>query len=33
MFFLDRQNGWLVGGYGLILHTTDGGETWLPCFG
>jgi photosystem II stability/assembly factor-like uncharacterized protein len=32
MFFLDRQNGWLVGGYGLILHTTDG-EMWLPCFG
>jgi photosystem II stability/assembly factor-like uncharacterized protein len=33
MSFLDQQNGWLVGGYGLILHTTDGGGTWLPCFG
>jgi photosystem II stability/assembly factor-like uncharacterized protein len=31
--FSNRQNGWLVGGYGLILHTTDGGATWLPCFG
>jgi photosystem II stability/assembly factor-like uncharacterized protein len=31
--FFDAQNGWLVGGYGLILRTTDGGKTWVPCFG
>jgi photosystem II stability/assembly factor-like uncharacterized protein len=31
--FSDRQNGWIVGGYGLILRTTDGGTMWLPCLG
>ena len=31
--FVDDQNGWIVGGYGLILHTTDGGKTWLPAVG
>jgi len=31
--FLDKNNGWIVGGYGLILHTTDGGKSWLPSFG
>lgn len=31
--FVDKDNGWIVGGYGLILHTTDGGKTWLPCVG
>lgn len=31
--FVDEQNGWIVGGYGLILHTTDGGESWLPSLG
>ncbi len=31
--FLDKDNGWIVGGYGLILHTTDGGKTWLPSVG
>jgi photosystem II stability/assembly factor-like uncharacterized protein len=31
--FLDKDNGWIVGGYGLILHTTDGGTTWLPSIG
>jgi photosystem II stability/assembly factor-like uncharacterized protein len=31
--FLDRDNGWIVGGFGTILHTTDGGETWLPAVG
>jgi photosystem II stability/assembly factor-like uncharacterized protein len=28
--FSDRQHGWLVGGFGLIFRTTDGGKTWLP---
>ena len=31
--FFDAKNGWIVGGFGLILHTTDGGKTWLPCVG
>jgi len=31
--FFDDQNGWMVGGYGLILRTTDAGKTWIPCFG
>ncbi len=31
--FLDTNNGWIVGGYGLILRTTDGGQTWLPSIG
>ena len=28
--WLDQNNGWIVGGYGLILHTKDGGKTWIP---
>jgi len=31
--FYDANNGWIVGGYGLILRTTDGGKTWLPSIG
>ena len=31
--FSDAQNGWLVGGYGLIFRTTDGGNSWLPSQG
>jgi photosystem II stability/assembly factor-like uncharacterized protein len=31
--FYDAKNGWIVGGYGLILRTTDGGKTWLPSLG
>jgi photosystem II stability/assembly factor-like uncharacterized protein len=31
--FSDQQHGWLVGGYGLIFRTTDGGKTWLPSEG
>jgi photosystem II stability/assembly factor-like uncharacterized protein len=31
MDFITPENGWIVGGYGLILHTTDGGKTWLPA--
>lgn len=26
--FVDAQRGWAVGHAGVILHTTDGGETW-----
>ncbi len=26
--FLNSQEGWVVGNGGLILHTTDGGDTW-----
>lgn len=33
LYFVDKNNGWIVGAYGLILHTTDGGKTWLPCVG
>ena len=31
--FSDQQHGWLVGGYGLIYRTTDGGKSWLPSQG
>ncbi len=26
--FIDQNNGWIVGEYGNIRHTTDGGKTW-----
>ena len=29
-FFLDANNGWLVGSVGTILFTEDGGRTWMP---
>lgn len=28
MHFVDARSGWIVGEYGNIRHTTDGGETW-----
>ncbi|MGH7821246.1 MAG: WD40/YVTN/BNR-like repeat-containing protein, partial [Candidatus Binatia bacterium] len=31
--FADAQNGWLVGGYGTILRTEDGGKSWRLCLG
>jgi photosystem II stability/assembly factor-like uncharacterized protein len=31
--FFDKDHGWMVGGYGLIYRTTDGGKTWLPSQG
>lgn len=31
--FSDSKNGWMVGGFGLIFRTTDGGKTWLPSQG
>jgi photosystem II stability/assembly factor-like uncharacterized protein len=27
--FFDNNNGWILGSYGLIARTTDGGLTWL----
>jgi len=33
MSFADPQHGWMVGGYGLIYRTSDGGKTWLPSQG
>ncbi|HBR17131.1 MAG TPA: hypothetical protein DD725_05930 [Deltaproteobacteria bacterium] len=29
VYFVDTQNGWVVGDLGLILHTSNGGLTWL----
>ncbi len=26
--FADEKNGWIVGEFGLVLHTADGGVTW-----
>jgi photosystem II stability/assembly factor-like uncharacterized protein len=28
IFFVDQNNGWVIGGSSKILHTTDGGNTW-----
>ena len=28
VYFLDQQRGWAVGGSGVLLSTTDGGENW-----
>lgn len=28
--FVDASHGWAVGNRGTILHTEDGGDTWLP---
>ena len=28
--FVDPQHGWAVGDLGVILHTDDGGQHWLP---
>jgi hypothetical protein len=30
LFFFDNLRGWAVGGYGTILTTRDGGQTWRP---
>ncbi|MFX0049734.1 MAG: WD40/YVTN/BNR-like repeat-containing protein [Candidatus Hodarchaeota archaeon] len=29
VYFIDSINGWVVGGYGTILRTTNGGEDWV----
>src|ERR1044071_3596896 len=28
VFFIDHQEGWIVGDEGVILHTIDGGKRW-----
>ncbi len=28
--FPDDKHGWIVGGFGLVLRTRDGGKTWVP---
>jgi len=28
--FVDPRHGWAVGDHGVILHTADGGQHWLP---
>jgi photosystem II stability/assembly factor-like uncharacterized protein len=33
VYFRTKDDGWIVGGYGHILHTTDGGKSWLQLFG
>lgn len=30
IYFSDELTGWLVNNYGKILHTEDGGMTWVP---
>jgi len=30
--FYDQNNGWIVGGFGTILKTKDGGKTWTQTF-
>lgn len=30
VYFLDGRRGWVAGGNGALLETTDGGETWKP---
>ena len=30
VFFVDSENGWAVGQVGVIVHTSDGGTTWIP---
>ncbi|WP_020681307.1 WD40/YVTN/BNR-like repeat-containing protein [Marinobacterium rhizophilum] len=32
LWFKDRNEGIVVGAFGLILHTTDGGKTWSAWF-
>jgi len=33
VFFVDNQNGWVVGDNGIILNTTDGGQNWTSQTG
>ena len=30
VWFADKQNGYVVGAFGLIFRTTDGGASWVP---
>jgi photosystem II stability/assembly factor-like uncharacterized protein len=29
--FVDEKSGWIVGSVGTVLHTVDGGETWVSA--
>ncbi len=31
LYFRDALRGWIVGAYGLIFRTGDGGQTWQPA--
>lgn len=31
--FYDDKNGWVVGGFGFIMNTSDGGDTWFRRIG
>ncbi len=31
--FYDNDNGWVVGGFGFIMNTNDGGKTWFRRIG
>lgn len=31
--FLDTQHGWIVGGFGTVMRTSNGGESWFPSLG
>lgn len=33
VFFANDQTGWVTGEHGTILHTKDGGDTWMPQLG
>nr|ACP17959.1 putative transporter [Pseudomonas nitroreducens] len=30
LYFADKSNGFIVGAYGLLFKTSDGGKTWMP---
>ena len=30
VYFVDQNNGWAVGTFGTIVHTSDGGNNWAP---
>jgi hypothetical protein len=30
VYFIDANTGFVVGDYGTIIHTNDGGATWIP---
>lgn len=30
VLFEDERSGWVVGPFGMILHTEDAGQTWIP---
>jgi photosystem II stability/assembly factor-like uncharacterized protein len=31
--FLDTQHGWIVGGFGTVMRTSNGGESWFQSLG